>query len=56
MPVNVSSLVYISLGKGEEHSRNQRMAKVGNCTRKAALILEKQLEFKENIVLEWNGD
>lgn len=54
MPANASSRVYMSLGRGEEHSRNQRMAKVGNCTRKAALILEKQLEFKENLILEWN--
>jgi Predicted hydrolase of the alpha/beta superfamily len=38
----------------DEHSRNQRMAKVGNCTREAALILEEQLEFKGNLILEWN--
>jgi hypothetical protein len=30
------------------------MAKVGNCTREAALKLEKQLDFKENLTLEWN--
>jgi predicted alpha/beta superfamily hydrolase len=54
MPANANSRVYMSLGKGEEHSRNQRMAKVGNCTREAALILEKQLNFKENLTLEWN--
>ena len=54
MPANANSLVYMSLGRSEEHSRNQRMAKVGNCTRKAALILEEQLEFKENPILEWN--
>lgn len=54
MPINVFSRVYMSLGRGEEHSRNQRMAKVGNCTRKAALILKEQLEFKENLILEWN--
>lgn len=54
MPTNVFSRVYMSLGRGEEHSRNQRLAKVGNCTRKAALILKEQLEFKENLILEWN--
>ncbi|MGV8984501.1 alpha/beta hydrolase [Clostridium sp.] len=54
MPANAFSRVYISLGRAEERSRNQRMAKVGNCTRKAAVILEKQLEFKENLILEWN--
>ncbi len=53
-PVNVFSRVYMSLGKGEERSRNLRMAEVGECTRKAALLLEEQLEFKENIILEWN--
>lgn len=54
MPSNAISRVYLSLGKGEEHSRNQRIAKVGDCTRKATLVLEEQLEFKDNIVLEWN--
>jgi predicted alpha/beta superfamily hydrolase len=54
MIANDFSRVYLSLGRGEEHSRNQRMAKVGNCTREAALILEEQLEFKENLILEWN--
>jgi predicted alpha/beta superfamily hydrolase len=54
MPVNAFSRVYMSLGTGEERSRNQRMAKVGNCTRKAAIILEEQLESKENVILEWN--
>lgn len=54
MIANDVSRVYLSLGRGEEHSRNQRMAKVGNCTREAALILKKQLKFKENLILEWN--
>ena len=54
VPVNTSAKVYMSLGRGEEHSRNQRMAKVGNCTQKAALILKKQLKLKENLILEWN--
>ena len=47
--------VYMSLGRGEERSRNQRMAKVGECTRKATFLLEEQLEFKGNIILEWNN-
>lgn len=53
-PANTHTKVYMSLGRGEERSRNQRMAKVGECTRKTALILEKQLAFKENVILEWN--
>jgi predicted alpha/beta superfamily hydrolase len=54
MIANDFSRVYLSLGRGEERSRNQRMAKVGNCTREAALMLKEQLEFNENIILEWN--
>jgi predicted alpha/beta superfamily hydrolase len=54
MIANDFSRVYLSLGREEERSRNQRMAKVGNCTREAALILKKQLEFKGNLILEWN--
>lgn len=53
-PVNTNAMVYLSLGKGEEHSRDQRMAKVGSCTRKAAEILKGQLASKENLILEWN--
>lgn len=53
-PINAFCRVYMSLGKGEEHNRNQRMAKVGDCTRKAAIMLKDQLECKENIILEWN--
>lgn len=52
--VNPQAKVYLSLGRGEERSRNQRMAKVGNYTRETASILEKQLIAKENIILEWN--
>lgn len=55
MPLNTDSKVYLSLGKGEERSRNRRMARVGNCTRKAAEILTRQLSFKENLILEWNN-
>lgn len=54
-PLNTASKIYLSLGKGEERSRNQRMSKVGSCTRKAAEILVQQLEFKDNLLLEWNN-
>lgn len=54
IPANTDVKVYLSLGKMEEHSRNQRMAAVGDCTRKASDILAEQLISKENIVLEWN--
>lgn len=54
MPANIESKVYLSLGKSEERSRNQRMAKVGNCTRKTVEILSKQLK-PENVTLEWNN-
>ena len=54
IPANVFSRVYMSLGRAEERSRNQRMAKVGERTRKASLLLEEQLESKENIIFEWN--
>lgn len=54
IPLSAVDRVYMSLGKGEEHNRNQRMARVGDCTRKTSLILEEQLKSKENIILEWN--
>lgn len=53
-PINAFSRVYMSLGKGEEKSRNQLMATVGDCTCKADLILKEQLESEKNIMLEWN--
>lgn len=53
-PMNCNSRVYLSLGRSEEHSRNQYMSKVGDCTRKAAGILAKQLIHPEDIILEWN--
>jgi uncharacterized protein len=55
MPANTGAKVYLSLGKGEERSRNQYMAKVGDCTRKAASILEQQLVSEKNLALEWNN-
>ncbi|MDP4092326.1 MAG: alpha/beta hydrolase-fold protein [Bacillota bacterium] len=54
MPVNIETKVYLSLGKGEERNRNQNLAKVGACTRKASEILARQLKDRENIILEWN--
>jgi uncharacterized protein len=54
MPLNTEAKVYLSLGKGEERSRNQRMGKVGDCTRKAAEILSQQLKPADNLLLEWN--
>lgn len=55
MPANSHAKVYLSLGRNEEHSRNQRMASVGECTRKAAEILKRQLAFPKNVILEWNN-
>lgn len=55
MPLDTRAKVYLSLGKSEEHIRNQRMAKVGDCTRKAAEILRQQLKFSENLELAWNN-
>jgi len=47
--------VYLSLGTGEERSRNPRMARVGDWTRKTAEIIKHQLNSSENLVLEWNN-
>ncbi|MBV7273452.1 alpha/beta hydrolase [Clostridium sp. PL3] len=54
-PINTDAKIYLSLGKSEERSRNQRIAKVGNCTQKTFDILSKQLVSTENIILEWNN-
>jgi predicted alpha/beta superfamily hydrolase len=54
LPVNTGARVYLSLGSSEEHSRNKRMAAVGDCTRKASGILAGQLTSPENLTLEWN--
>ncbi len=47
----LSKKCYLSLGKKEEKTRNQVMAKVGDCIR-----TQRELLIKENIetVLEWN--
>lgn len=54
-PVNAHSKVYLSLGKGEEHNRNHKMAAVSRCTQKAFDILTRQLESSENVTLMWNN-
>jgi predicted alpha/beta superfamily hydrolase len=54
IPLNTDAKVYLSLGNGEERSRNQRMGKAGDCTRKAAEILSHQLKLADNQALEWN--
>ncbi|AZV57885.1 alpha/beta hydrolase-fold protein [Clostridium sp. AWRP] len=54
-PINTAAKIYLSLGKSEERSRNQRMAKVGDCTKKTFSILSKQLVSTQNITLEWNN-
>lgn len=53
-PVSNETKVYMSLGKSEEKSRNQRMASVGDCTRRAFDILKSKLLVKENLILQWN--
>lgn len=54
LPMNTEAKVYLSLGRGEERSKNQRLAKVGDCTKKATDILKQQLKVKENVILQWN--
>jgi predicted alpha/beta superfamily hydrolase len=54
-PKNPDAYVYLSLGKGEERSRNAFMAKVGDCTKKAAEILKDQLNLETHFIMEWNN-
>lgn len=54
LPMNGEARVYLSLGDGEERSKNQRLAKVGDCTKKAVEILKLQLKSKDKVILEWN--
>lgn len=54
-PVSNEAKVYMSLGKSEEKSRNQRMGRVGDCTRRAFDAFKSQLLVKENLILEWNN-
>lgn len=44
---------YLSLGKGEERTRNRRMRIVGECTRAFAGILQGQLGAA-HVYSEWN--
>jgi predicted alpha/beta superfamily hydrolase len=53
-PLNPCARVYLSLGKGECRSRNQKIASVGECTLKAEEILAHSLTWKENLLFEWN--
>ena len=45
--------VYLSLGDREEHCKNVRMARVGDCIRRQKVLLAAALG-SENTVLEWN--
>lgn len=45
--------VYLSLGDREEHCKNVRMARVGDCIRRQKALLTAALG-SENTVLEWN--
>lgn len=48
-----AQLAYVSLGDREEHCRNQRMAKVGDCVRREHELLTEELG-ENRTVLEWN--
>lgn len=47
-------LAYISLGDREEHCRNQRMARIGDCVRHEHLTLTEQIGTTAT-TLEWNS-
>lgn len=47
-------LAYISLGNREEHCRNQRMARIGDCVRHEHLTLANQIGSSAT-TLEWNN-
>lgn len=55
MPADSVVKVYLSLGDREERARNPRMARVGECTRKTADILKKQLKSESDVKLLWNS-
>lgn len=48
------NLVYLSLGKKEEKTRNPRMAEVGNATRETERML-RQVLGPDDLILEWNS-
>lgn len=45
--------VYLSLGDAEEHCKNMRMARIGDCVREHHRLLSQQMG-SENVTLEWN--
>lgn len=49
-----AQLAYVSLGDREEHCRNQRMARIGDCVRHEHLTLTTQLGTSAT-TLEWNS-
>ena len=49
-----AQLAYVSLGDREEHCRNQRMARIGDCVRHEHLTLAAQLGPSAT-TLEWNN-
>lgn len=49
-----AQLAYVSLGNREEHCRNQRMARIGDCVRHEHLTLAAQLGPSATM-LEWNN-
>lgn len=49
-----AQLAYVSLGNREEHCRNQRMARIGDCVRHEHMTLITQLGISAT-TLEWNS-
>lgn len=49
-----AQLAYVSLGDREEHCRNQRMARIGDCVRHEHLTLTEQIGTTAT-TLEWNN-
>lgn len=49
-----AQLAYVSLGNREEHCRNQRMARIGDCVRHEHMTLTTQLGTSAT-TLEWNS-
>lgn len=49
-----AQLAYVSLGDREEHCRNQRMARIGDCVRHEHLTLANQIGTSAT-TLEWNS-
>lgn len=49
-----AQLAYVSLGDREEHCRNQRMARIGDCVRHEHMTLANQIGTSAT-TLEWNS-